>query len=148
MRQKLLSAIKTVHYKTPRKTKIWIGVFVSLIIIGIFSPKSPAEEKKINAAIGLFQSPEQALKQRHQKWVEDQFSRWDGSHSLTVRAIKESMNNPNSFDHVKTSYTDNFDMGLVVFTTFRGKNVFGGIITKRVVSKIDTAGNITSIKYE
>jgi hypothetical protein len=59
--------------------------------------------------------------------VKAQFSQWDGSHIEFTRLIKETMHNPKSFEHVKTEYGD-FGYRIVVRTTFRGTNGFGGIV--------------------
>ncbi|RIV20318.1 hypothetical protein DYU11_19905 [Fibrisoma montanum] len=57
--------------------------------------------------------------------VEGFFSPWDGSHPGLERAIKSSMNDPDSYEHVSTRFKDNGST-VYVFTTFRGKNAFGG----------------------
>jgi len=78
------------------------------------------------------------------KKIEHQFSAWDGSHRGLERIIKKTMNDPDSYDHVKTVY---WDMGkhLVVKTTFRGKNAFGGVVVNWVKAKSDMDGNIIEI---
>ncbi|MBU0518798.1 hypothetical protein KKA00_05960 [bacterium] len=76
--------------------------------------------------------------------IESQFSQWDGSHRNLVKLIKESMNDAKSFEHVETSY---WDMGeyLIVKTTFRGKNAFGGVVKNWVKAKVDLDGNILEV---
>ena len=72
------------------------------------------------------------------------FSGLDGSHIKLGTFIKSSMNDPDSYKHVKTVYRDNGDH-LIVTTTFRGKNAFGGVITNWVEAKTDIFGNIIEI---
>ncbi len=55
------------------------------------------------------------------------------------------MNDPESFEAVKTTYSDLDSAGLIVRTTFRGKNAFGGKVTQTFISKVDTAGNVISL---
>jgi len=76
--------------------------------------------------------------------IEAQFSSWDGSHRNLERFIKQSMNDPDSYKHVETVYSD---MGshLVVRTTFRGKNPFGGMVLNYIDAKVDLDGNILEI---
>lgn len=78
------------------------------------------------------------------KKIEMQFSAWDGSHNNLTWVIKESMNDPKSYKHVETVY---WDMGdhLVVRTTFRGTNAFGGVVKNTVKAKISLDGNVLEI---
>jgi hypothetical protein len=54
------------------------------------------------------------------------------------------MNDPKSYDHDKTVYWDKGDH-LIVKTTFRGKNAFGGVVVNWISAKSDLDGNITEI---
>jgi len=76
--------------------------------------------------------------------VKSQFSPWDGSHYGMVKLIKKAMNDPDSYDHVKTLYWEN-DNDLTVKTTFRGKNGFGGVVVNSVTAKFDYEGNLIQV---
>lgn len=76
--------------------------------------------------------------------IESQFSAWNGAHRNLERVIKESMNDPDSFKHVETVYRDKGDH-LIVSTTFRGKNAFGGIVKNTVVAKVSLDGVVLEI---
>lgn len=82
--------------------------------------------------------------QRRKDAIDSQFSPWDGSHRAVERAIKASMKNPNSYEHVGTRYSTTKN-GLVVVTTFRGTNSFNAIITNIAVAKVDSSGRVTSL---
>jgi len=84
------------------------------------------------------------LAAERKKKIEMQFSVWDGSHRNLERFIKMTMNDPDSYDHVKTAYWDMGDY-LIVKTTFRGKNAFGGVVVNWVKAKVDLDGNIINI---
>jgi len=71
--------------------------------------------------------------------IEKQFSAWDGSHIKLTRLIKDSMNDPVSYDHVETKYWDMKDH-LIVNTTFRRKNAFGGTVKNTVKAKVSLDG--------
>lgn len=72
------------------------------------------------------------------------FSLWDGSfYNLNV-FIKSQMNNPKSFEHVETVYWDMKDY-LVVRTTYRGTNAYGGIVTNWIKVKVSLDGEIIDI---
>ena len=73
--------------------------------------------------------------------IEKQFSAWDGSHIGFTNYIKKSMNDPNSYEHAKTVYGDKGDH-LIVETTFRGKNRFGGVVSETWRAKVDLNGNV------
>ena len=76
--------------------------------------------------------------------IETHFSAWDGSHRNLTKFIKESMNDPASYKHVETRYGDKGEY-LIVVTTFRGKNAFGGVVKNSVTAKVDLDGNVISI---
>ncbi|MBN2088933.1 hypothetical protein JW964_04945, partial [candidate division KSB1 bacterium] len=78
------------------------------------------------------------------KKIEQSFSAWDGSHRGLTEYIKKSMNDPSSYEHVETKYSDKGDH-LVVKTTFRGKNAFGGIVTNSITAKVDLNGNVIEV---
>jgi hypothetical protein len=76
--------------------------------------------------------------------IEKQFSAWDGSHIKLTRLIKDSMNDPDSYEHVETKYWDMEDH-LIVSTTFRGKNAFGGVVKNTVKAKVSLDGESVEI---
>ncbi|MEX1027384.1 MAG: DUF4190 domain-containing protein [Candidatus Paceibacterota bacterium] len=72
------------------------------------------------------------------------FSMWDGSHKKLTTAIKDSMNDPSSYEHVETVYHDLGDY-LIVKTTFRGKNAFGGVVKNWVKARVSVDGSVIQI---
>lgn len=68
--------------------------------------------------------------------IKNCFSQWDGSHRGLTPIIKKAMNDPDSYDHVETKYFDMKDH-LVVITSFRGKNAFGGVVKNFIKAKTD-----------
>ncbi len=76
------------------------------------------------------------IEKKRKELLEKQFSSWDGSHIELTKIIKKSMNDPDSYEHEETVY---WDMGdhLVIRTTFRGKNAFGGVVKNWVKAKAD-----------
>lgn len=83
-------------------------------------------------------------KRKRKEMIEKQFSAWDGSHRNLTKFIKEQMNDPDSYEHVETIYWDMKDH-LVVMTTFRGKNAFGGVVKNAVKAKVSLDGEILEI---
>jgi hypothetical protein len=90
------------------------------------------------------QKQKQIAAEARKKKIESQFSAWDGSHRNLERVIKESMNDPDSYEHVETVYWDRGDY-LVVRTTFRGKNAFGGVVKNSVKAKVSLDGQVLQI---
>lgn len=76
--------------------------------------------------------------------IENQFSAWNGAHRNLEQYIKEQMNDPDRYKHVETVYWDRGDY-LVVKTTFRGKNAFGGVIKNSITAKVSLDGQILEI---
>jgi hypothetical protein len=80
----------------------------------------------------------------HKQNIQKLFSGWDGSHLKLTEKIKESLNDPKSYEHIETSFKD-MDSFLIVNATFTAKNAFGGTLKKDVVVVSDTLGNITEV---
>lgn len=113
----------------------WIIAAVILISGFIFwasSCSGPDDSKVL--------SPEQARVEQ----LRQQFSAWDGSHRGVTASIKRSMNDPDSYEHVETRYSDQ-GSHLIVVTTFRGANAFGGKVLTTVKAKTDLHGNVLEI---
>jgi hypothetical protein len=87
---------------------------------------------------------EQLAAEARKKQIEEQFSAWDGSHRNLERVIKKAMNDPDSYEHDETMYWDKGDH-LVVKTTYRGKNAFGGIVRNFVKAKVSLSGQILQV---
>lgn len=98
-------------------------------------PSNEKYSKKI-----AFYEVKEARKQR----VESQFSPWNGSHRSLERLIKESMKDPDSYEHARTRFSDNGDH-LVVATSYRGKNSFGAVVIGSMTAKVDLDGYILEI---
>jgi len=82
--------------------------------------------------------------ENREEHIKKGFSAWDGSHRALTSIIKDAMNDPRSFEHAETVYWDMTDH-LVVRTTFRGKNAFGGIVKQWVKAKTDLEGNVLEV---
>lgn len=70
---------------------------------------------------------EPEVKNTRKEQLQEYFSVWDGSHIGLTKTIKSAMNDPNSYEHEKTIFWDR-NTYLIVKTTFRGKNSFGGVV--------------------
>lgn len=123
-----------------------IGVIFLIGIIGSFigslgnkATKTSSSAPKVSAPVKA-KTPEEIRQERIRKG----FSLWDGSHRELEKIIKKSMNDPDSYVHVETAYDDKGDH-LLVKTTFRGKNAFGGVVKNWVIAKADLDGNIIGI---
>lgn len=101
-------------------------------------------EATIAAAEAAVRKPDVQDTPERKNKIKAQFSSWDGSHRTLEKLIKEGMNDPKSYEHVETSYTD---MGtyLIVKTTFRGKNSFGALVKNTVNAKASLDGDILKI---
>lgn len=81
----------------------------------------------------------------HQKNIEKLFSPWDGSHIKLEAKIKESLNDPESYENIETKYWD-MDSVIVIKTIFTAKNEYGGVEKYSIRAESDINGNI--IKME
>ena len=78
------------------------------------------------------------------KNIKTQFSAWDGSHYQLEKLIKRGMNDPDSYEHDETVYWDKSSY-IIVKTTYRGRNAFGGTVRNFVKAKISLNGQILQI---
>ncbi|MDA3137373.1 hypothetical protein [Vibrio metschnikovii] len=91
------------------------------------------------------QQQQQAIRESNRlTQIKQQFSSWNGSHRNLVSHIKRQMNDPSSFEHVETVYWDKGNH-LIVRTTFRGKNAFGGVVLNSVTAKVSLDGKVLEI---
>ncbi len=115
--------------KTERKNygcgTLLLGLFIIVIFMSIFSTDDAAEPDS--------KKPKTAEELRKDE-IGKCFSGWDGSHRNLEKIVKQSMNDPVSYEHEETIYWDKDDH-LIVKLTFRGKNAFGGVVRNWVTAK-------------
>lgn len=74
------------------------------------------------------------------------FSPWDGSNPEMVKAAKEMLTDPNSFEHIETRYFD-MDSVINISMVFTATNMFGGREKIAVFGKITNDGQLTEFKF-
>jgi hypothetical protein len=121
--------------KEDKNKNLRILIFVGLILAMVYMCNDPKGN--------LASTPEPAKSDR-QILLDKQFSVWDGSHRGLEKQIKASMNDPESYEHVSTQFKDMTDY-IIVTTSFRGKNAFGGTVLNSVTAKCDLQGNVLEI---
>jgi hypothetical protein len=94
---------------------------------------------QVNKTIHQTTSEEKTVSRK--ELIEKQFSSWDGSHYKLEAYIKSTMNDPDSYQHIKTVYLDKGDY-LLVKTTFRGKNVFNALVIDSVIAMVGLDGEV------
>jgi len=110
------------------------GGLISLIKISLFGDleKENEIEKKAKA-------------KAYGEKFQSQFNILDGSHKELTRVIKERMNDPESYQHVKTAYEFSGDT-MWVETIIRGKNVLGALMFDKFRAKVSLDGQILEMK--
>jgi hypothetical protein len=70
---------------------------------------------------------------------EDQFNHWSGAYKPLETAIKKSMNNDDSYEHVETTYRVMMKgtPHAIVSTTFKGTNAYGAVVKQTVSADVD-----------
>ncbi len=73
-----------------------------------------------------------------------------GGECLPVKhKIRYSLNDPHSYEHIKTDLHMNEKTCVeTVKTTIRGKNSFGALVVASYVATVDTNGNILTLKQQ
>ena len=115
-----------VRNPTVTAKQAWAGFLVFLLLVG----GCVAALDSVETSAPPLTAEEQARQDRETQ-LSDAFSAWDGSHKALTLMIKDSMNDPNSYEHIATRYIDRGET-LFVITEFRGKNAFGGMVKTTV----------------
>ena len=92
----------------------------------------------------LMQKADQ-LKEQSSKFEEKCMSSWDGSCIPVVEYVKAHMNDPESFEHVETRYTNKGDYFLIMMS-FRGKNAFGGVVLNNIKVRVNSECNVIAVE--
>ena len=77
-------------------------------------------------------------------WITSQFNAWDGSHYNLELRVKHGMRDPSSYEHIETRYNEEKD-GLLIETTYRGRNGFGGMTIETTRARTNKKGEIIEI---
>ena len=77
-------------------------------------------------------TPEDVAKQK----IEKLFDPWDGSHRELTKVIKSNLRDPDTYEHIETTYEINGD-SVNVMTKYRAKNGFGGHVVETVTAITD-----------
>ncbi|MEQ1760403.1 MAG: zinc ribbon domain-containing protein [Vicinamibacterales bacterium] len=150
-----------------RHWRISLAAFLGLAVLGSLLPDETLRSSTApsatpaNASSGAAPAiqetpPATSATQARAQAIEAQFSLLDGSHRELTRAIKGAMNNPASYDHVKTQYWDGnsscialklpADGCLIIETTYRGTNGFGAVVTNTMMAIVDMQGKILDMR--
>jgi len=120
--------------KKEAKTQGWVNL-VSAAIVGIlvayFFFTSNSETERRDKTGPLSKIPERVKKQFHY---------YDGSHIRLEKYIIENMNDPDSYEHIQTTYTypGIGSKTMRVYTVYSGRNAFGGTVKNWVLAEVDT----------
>lgn len=102
-----------------------------------FIYEEAVENQKLSIeADKLVAKQKEEYEKRKADFEEHCLSSWDGSHRELAKTVKNNMNDPDSFEHVETSYRLYNDYAVVIMR-FRGKNAFNGTVLNSVTGKIN-----------
>lgn len=112
------------------------------------------EAEKLKKAEEAERKRQEAEAKRQKRYNASRFrqefiSSWDGSCRPVVNALKSVMDDPDSFEHVKTEWwtlkgtTDQY----LIHMTCRGNNKFGAKILTKIEAVCRVNGSIVSLKY-
>jgi uncharacterized membrane protein len=81
------------------------------------------------------------------EFAEKNISAWDRSNPKLVSAVKKTMNDPGSFEHVETTF--DYEKDKVIATMiYRGNNALGAKVLGEVLGTFDYDGNLLNIGAE
>ncbi|WP_312825899.1 SHOCT domain-containing protein [Epilithonimonas sp.] len=82
---------------------------------------------------------------KQQEFAKKNISSWDGSNPKLERTVKKAMNDPDSYEHVQTTFEYKKDK-VIGTMLYRGKNAFGGKIVDKAVGTFDYDGNLLEVR--
>lgn len=107
------------------------------------------------------------FKTERNEWITNQFSVWDGSHTVLKGLIKDNLNDEKSFEHIETTYIDvatedkrkqvndileqsgysqRVDVGdLFVITKFSAKNAFNATVKNTAYGIVDYSADLVTL---
>jgi len=132
-------------YLSPEKSEITAAGFDNLYRIMDLGNISEIEVYKKDMKESSFGHRSQAKIDNFKK---EFVSSYDGSCVPVINYIKEGMNDPSSFEHVRTFLTPLSNGNFEIKTVFRGKNRLGGVVSNSAYSEVAPTGNIVSNKLE
>lgn len=123
----------------PEPTKIGcgtiiLGLFIFSILYGIFD-----DHKERSKPV----KPKTAEELR-QEQLAPAFSAWNGSHINLTNYVKSNLKDPDSYEHIKTTYKDNGET-LTIYMRYRAKNSFGGYVVNSAVATAQIDGTLVSV---
>lgn len=117
-----------------------IGVMAAIIALGAIgnaldpegAERRAAEAKKLEAERSAAEASKAAAEREaaadKQRSGFHCLSSWDGSHRELVNALKKTLRDPDSFEHIETRITPVNDKGFhVLMMNYRARNGFGGM---------------------
>lgn len=132
----------------------WViaGFILVAFIVGSVTQKHDREvrlqESKAREAKARAVEEAKTPAQKRKEKIEAQFSAWDGSHSALESYLKKHLNDPGSYEHVKTTYRDAGAVGedmILVECTYRAKNAFGALILGKAHAVVDLDGHLLEV---
>lgn len=131
-----------------RTVRVIVGTFIFLFLIAVFGPEPdvpPKTAEQITA--DSIKHVQDSAKYRQDLLIKNNvFRQWDGSSPALVEMVKESMNDPNSFEHLETRYFDKGRDSLTVIMDYTGKNAFGGRVRGKIMAMVSAKdGSIIKI---
>ena len=140
---------------------IAIGSVFALFFVGAFSiamykaiteprieeswkpnPKADEEQRQAVARLKQMDADRQAEKAKDME--EEVFAPGLGRCYSLEQYVQDRMNNPSSFEHVRTTHATYPDHYTVILK-YRGTNKFGAVVTEAVQADLDLKGNVISI---
>ncbi len=116
--------------------KVIISFFFAVMFLGYLSQDT---KKSVPGEVKLEQN------KSRKELVQEQFSKWDGSHSKLVQYIKANMNDADSYEHVETLYIVDSDSSIYVTTKFRGTNALGAKVLNEIKARYSFDGSMIEI---
>jgi hypothetical protein len=123
------------------RTPVWMRLVGIIIVIGLLWNAVPNDTNSNS-------SKSKSVPKTNEERVNELQSGYDGSIRSVVKFVKNSMNDPESFEHVETRTGFYEKESFIVSMKYRGKNPFGGVITKYIDVKLDYSGNVISIEKD
>jgi len=139
-------------------TKNWrftgpkIAGYVILLFMGLcfmvpvthYNSLSEREKQKNDKQVAVKAEADRQERELN-KIIKKKFNTFKGYHIGLKQHIEDRMNDPKSFEHIKTSYKQRADGTIHIVMKYRAKNAFGALILCNSSAILDSKGDIIEV---
>lgn len=128
-------------FAKPKRKPMGLGTGIILVVFVAYIASVVTEDPLSTPATPMAPKAPKTAEEIRQDEIRAAFSAWDGSHRELERWIKKNIKDPRSYEHIETRFGMDGDT-VIVATTYRAKNSFGGYVVNTATAKARIDGSL------